>query len=284
MCKKITSIIARFWWGGDEKKQKIHWKKWSDIAIPKSDGGMGFRDFQLFNQAMLAKQGWRLMTKPDSLCARVLRGKYYHGSEFMCAKKKRNSSHVWRAILHGRDALSKGLIKRVGDGSTIRIFDDPWIPANNNGRPLCKPIEAKATTVGELIDNEQMSWSEEKLEANLIETDRRAVRQIPLGRFAEDEWGWTQEEKGIFSVRSAYRLLSSAQYATQPASSEAKLCWKRLWKLPVPPKIRSFWWRVTKGYIPVRQVLKSRHMEKFAFCESCGKQEETIMHGLFGCT
>jgi hypothetical protein len=92
---------------------------------------MGFRDFQLFNQAMLAKQGCRLMTKPDSLCARVLRGKYYHGSDFMCAKKKRNSSHVWRAILHGRDALSKGLIKRVGDGSTIRIFDDPWIPANS---------------------------------------------------------------------------------------------------------------------------------------------------------
>jgi hypothetical protein len=266
MCKKITSIIARFWWGGDENKQKIHRKKWSDIAIPKSYGGMGFRDFQLFNQAMLAKQGWRLMTKPDSLCARVVRGKYYHGSDFMCANKKRNSSHVWRAILHGRDALSKGLIKRVGDGSTIRIFDDPWIPANSNGRPLCKPIEAKATTVGELIDNEQMSWSEEKLEANLIETDRRAVRRIPLGRFAEDEWGWTQEEKGIFSVRSAYRLLSSAQYATQPASSEAKLCWKRLWKLQVPPKIRSFWWRVTKGYIPVRQVLKSRHMEKFAFC------------------
>jgi hypothetical protein len=110
MCKKITSIIARFWWGGYEKKQKIHWKKWSDIAIPKSDGGMGFRDFQLFNQAMLAKQGWRLTTKPDSLCARVLRGKYYHGSDFMCAKKKRNSSHVWRAILYGRDALSKGLI------------------------------------------------------------------------------------------------------------------------------------------------------------------------------
>jgi ribonuclease HI len=284
MCKRITSIVARFWWGGHEHKQKIHWKKWSDIAIPKDAGGMGFRDFQLFNQAMLAKQGWRLMTKPDSLCAKVLRGKYYHGSDFLSATKKKNSLHVWRAILHGREALKKGLIKRVGDGSTIRIFDDPWIPTNSNGRPLCKPREAKAVRVDELIDTEQMCWSEEKLEVNLIETNRRAVCQIPLGRFAEDEWGWTQEDNGVFSVRSAYRMLSSIQQATQPASTCSKTCWKKLWKLLVPPKVRAFWWRVIKGFVPSRQVLNFRHVEKVGFCEACGKQEESIFHALFECT
>lgn len=37
--------------------------------------------------------------------------------------------------------------------------------------------------VDELIDTELMCWSEEKLEVNFIETDSRAIRQIPLGRF-----------------------------------------------------------------------------------------------------
>jgi hypothetical protein len=41
---------------------------------------MGFRNLHLINLAiaMLGKQGWRLLTRPDSLCARTLKGKYYH--------------------------------------------------------------------------------------------------------------------------------------------------------------------------------------------------------------
>lgn len=92
-CKKITSSVAQYWWG-DGDTSKLHWKKWSDRAHMKTRGGMGSRNLHLFNNAMLGKQGWRLMTKPDSLRARTLRGKYCHDGTFMSAKKKRNSSHM----------------------------------------------------------------------------------------------------------------------------------------------------------------------------------------------
>jgi ribonuclease HI len=61
-------------------------------------------------------------------------------------------------------------------------------------------------------------------------------------------------------------------------------CWKKLWKMPVPPKVKSFWWRVIKKFIPARSILKHRHMEHIEFCEACGKSEETIHHALFECT
>ena len=113
---------------------------------------MGFKDFSLFNKAMLAKQGWRLLSKPDSLCARVLKGKYYHETNFMSAGKKRNASHTWRAILFGREALNLGLIKRIGDRSTTRIWDDPWIPSNPSFKPIVKPTITQVTLVEELLN------------------------------------------------------------------------------------------------------------------------------------
>ena len=62
-CKKITSSLARYWWGGDGDTSKLYWKKWSDIAHTKIGGYMGFMDVHLVNIAMLGKQAWRLVTK-----------------------------------------------------------------------------------------------------------------------------------------------------------------------------------------------------------------------------
>ena len=104
-------------------------------------GGMGFRDLHLFNLAMLGK-GRRILTRPDSLCARTLKGKYYHNSSFLSAKRKCNSSHTWQAILKGRQVLKKGLIKLIGDSTSTQVWTDQWIPGIPGFKPLYKKPEA----------------------------------------------------------------------------------------------------------------------------------------------
>jgi ribonuclease HI len=247
---------------------------------------MGFRDLQLFNQSMLAKQGWRLISNPDSLCGRVLKGKYFHNTDFMAAKKKRNASHIWNAILYGREALQKGLIKRVGDGSSIRVWDDPWIPGNPNMKPLYRDPEAEVTMVSEFINEEQGCWDKKKLEENIIGPDVATVTAIPIGRFTEDYWAWTQEKSGTFSVRSCYRLLSASRRMIDVSSSHgaALPIWKKLWRLDVPPKVRTFWWRVINEFVPCRQILHRRHMEELPQCKTCGAAQESVMHAFFECT
>jgi hypothetical protein len=52
-CDKWRTTIANEWWGVEDGK-KMHWRSWDWLSSPKYLGGMGFRDFPLFNQAMLA--------------------------------------------------------------------------------------------------------------------------------------------------------------------------------------------------------------------------------------
>lgn len=118
VCRKLTSAVSNYWWGSSLDNHKIHRLRWEKLTRAKCQGGIGFRDFTLFNQAMLGKQGWRLIMKPSSLCAKVLRGKYFPNGDFLSATKKRRSSETWKSILHGRDVLQRGLIKRIGPGET----------------------------------------------------------------------------------------------------------------------------------------------------------------------
>ena len=82
---------------------------------------MGFRDIHCFNLVLLAKQAWRLIDNPDSLCALILKAKYFPDGDLMNATLKKKASYTWQSIMAGVDTLRRGYIWRVGDGEKISI-------------------------------------------------------------------------------------------------------------------------------------------------------------------
>jgi hypothetical protein len=113
LCDHINSMIRKFWWGSKEDKRRTCWVSWETMIQPKYAGGLGFRDIELFNLALLARQAWRVLQVPDSLSARVLKAVYFPNGDILSAVVGPHPSQVWRAILEGRDALKVGLIKRI---------------------------------------------------------------------------------------------------------------------------------------------------------------------------
>lgn len=58
-----------------KKEKKVSWEKWDNMEISKKEGGLGFRKIECFNQTLLAKQGWRLLTNYSSLVATIIKAK-----------------------------------------------------------------------------------------------------------------------------------------------------------------------------------------------------------------
>lgn len=77
----------------------------------------------------------------------------------MSARRKKNSSRTWRAILSGREALQRGLIKRVGNGTSIDVCKDPWIPDNLDHQPLGWKLSPSAQKVRDLMSVEGTGWN-----------------------------------------------------------------------------------------------------------------------------
>jgi len=285
-CKKMRSIIANYWWGSAADSRRIHWQRWDDLTRPKIQGGMGFRDLRLFNLAMLGKQGWRLMTRPDSLCTKVLKGRYFHDSDFLSASRKKHASHTWRAILAGREVLQQGLIRKIGNGSATNVWENRWIPNHFEGKPFTPPDGLNIDTVADLC-TASGSWNEELIRNKFISMDADAILRTPHFNSVEDCWAWEPEKHGMYSVRSAYKMLYWRKKQKDDAnrgSSSSDQNWRRVWRTDVPPKVKVFWWRVTNGFLPARQILKRRHVEPIANCEVCGADEESIKHVLIDCT
>ena len=98
LCDEIEGIIRRFWWGQRDQESKIAWVSWKNLCKSKLKEGLGFRNFQAFNLAMLAKQGWRLLSNPHSLLARIYRAKYFPHGDVLNSKLGCCPSYAWRSI------------------------------------------------------------------------------------------------------------------------------------------------------------------------------------------
>ncbi|KAL5550916.1 hypothetical protein UlMin_001092 [Ulmus minor] len=89
---------------------------------------MGFKDFTVFNQALLGKQVWRFLQRPNYLVSQVFKARYFPSFSIWEATAKSNASYVWKSILWGRNLVAKGMRWRVGDGSSVSIYNSRWIP------------------------------------------------------------------------------------------------------------------------------------------------------------
>lgn len=185
----------------------------------KSVGGMGFRDLALFNDSLLAKQAWRLLQNKNSLFYRVFKAKFFPNCLIMEEKHSRSGSHAWTSILHGRDVLKRGCRWRIGDGKSVGIWQDFWLPRQSTPQVLSPPLEfLSEARVEILIEESERKWNHGLIDGIFTEEEAKLIKSLPLSQTApEDSIFWPHTNNRVYTSKSRYKVLK------QEASTEAAI-------------------------------------------------------------
>nr|GMD72611.1 uncharacterized protein LOC109154171 [Ipomoea batatas] len=74
--------------------------------------------------------------------------------------------------------------------------------------------------------------------------------------------------------------------ATAGARGDPRLSfieWRKLWRLPIAPKVKNFLRRCMRYVLPVRELLKTRHVWAGGRCPFCATESETMEHLFCAC-
>ncbi|GMJ04189.1 hypothetical protein HRI_004088000 [Hibiscus trionum] len=243
LCTDLEAILNKFWWCNSGSKKGIHWSRWIDLCGSKEMGGMGFRNLAKFNIAILAKQGWSLLTNPDSLLSKVFRGHYYPNESFLHANLGSSPSYAWKSIWASRGLLEKGIGWIIGDGKSVNIWNDSWVPGLSDGRITVDSISTQFTTVFDLI-KEQGLWKEDVIRRLFNTTQAAQILKIPLANVpTPDVYTWRHDNSA---------------------------------------KVKVTCWRFVKNYIPTNVNLSVRRIPVSINCLLCDSGQESVQH-LFEC-
>ena len=182
-----------------------------------------------------------------------------------------------------RDVIMEGSRWRVGNGRQIWAESRNWL----SHKPIFRREEWPNLRVGNLIDDRDWEWKRTMIAEIFAPRTCEEINAIPLGRErTQDALIWKENRKHEFSVESAYhvalRLNKHEVTEHSQAGADGKL-WKKVWKLNVPPKVRTFMWRACADTLPTRDNLHRRRVGVDRNCEFCRQQPKTGAHLLWEC-
>ncbi|GKE20061.1 putative RNA-directed DNA polymerase, partial [Tanacetum coccineum] len=159
----IHQLIRGFLWCNGELKRGKAKIAWEDICRPTREGGLGIRNLEVFNYALMTTHIWNILSSKESLWVRWIHKYKLRGRTFWDIPVKNEMSWGWRKLLQLRDVMPPFFWVTLGNGMSTSIWYDKWCMA----APLCNYLSHRdisregfnlTTKVADLIANGTWSW------------------------------------------------------------------------------------------------------------------------------
>ena len=116
--RKLESIRAQFFWGGDHDDKKIYWVQWKKVLNSKEKGGLGIGSLKALNLALIQKWRWRFHMDTKGIWNKVITSVYGNNGGIGNPVHISKATRVWGAILkvihqkHNQNIIGYSIIKK----------------------------------------------------------------------------------------------------------------------------------------------------------------------------
>jgi hypothetical protein len=263
----------------------------NDICTPKNEGGLGIRNLQAVNQALILMVAWRIAEQPNNFLHEVLKSKYFTDSSIWCPKPNVPKSAFWSSIVKILPILKNHSFYQITQGD-ISIWSSPWckgwahiydaliIQSGNYVYPA---------QVKDLWLPNQQTWDCELIDMLFQQPMATEIKQTPIIQSPDkDILCWELTPSGKCNAKSAYRAcLKNLQDTGEPTPRQVQPATiqllNQIWKnKQLTPRVQTFGWRFLRRAMPTcaRAGKYSMHISKL--CARCGVQEDDV-HLFFTC-
>jgi exonuclease III len=288
VANRIEKIQRDFLWGGMGDEPKMHLVNWDQICRPLRAGGLGIRNVLKFNKALLGKWLWRYATESEALWYKIIKEKYEDQEGGWCSKEISGPFGVglWKHIRRGWDKFAQYVRFEVGMGSKIRFWHDTWCgsqPLKQTFPSLFRIARYKEAWVKDnfVWRNGVVEWNVffvrdiQDWEMEVISPFFEVLYSCKISQGNVDRIRWSSSKKGLFEVKSFYKILSNSHAEVFP--------WKSIWRCKVPKRVAFFGWNAALGKILTHDNLRKRNIVVVEWCCLCKKNGESVDHLLLHC-
>ncbi|KAF1877735.1 hypothetical protein Lal_00038044 [Lupinus albus] len=180
-----------------------------------------------------------------------------------------------------------GLSRRIGDGSNTRFWLDKWLGSDSLSSKYRRLYNLSTIKEG-LICNLgiweggiwkwKLPWRRPLFswEIDLTNSFMKDLNHLQLHINKPDSWDWTHDKSKLYSVKSAYRIITQPDQPQNLTNHHHRF----VWKSKAPLKVLSFAWRLFQDRIPTMDALVKRGVhflnESASLCVFCKSQQESL--------
>lgn len=299
--KLIERIRCSFFWGhaSDNTSKKLHLLSWNKICQSKEFGGLGLASIRDRNVALLAKWWWRAFSERNVFWNNILTHSYGHSWTYNLGDIPINkASYIVKNIVSVKNhpAVGSFLVRSkfrwvVQSGTSILFWEDIW----HQNDPLCLlfpelyVISAfKHSTLACML----RAWRQDADESGLwlsappesLQSHIFQITQIIISvhlNSDRDKPIWLPAN-GPYSSKVGYQTIKKTINNSAPNVCNIK--WSLIWSAKIPPRIRTFLWKISWGILPTRLFLSNRIEGIESKCQWCNAPEESLTHLFWECS